>query len=147
MNRIRGLLSPILKGLGIEEAVRLEGIRGEWTNIFREPLSLHMSPSRLQNGEMLIHVDSSVWLQQITFYREQILRSLAPFGVRDLRFRIGRIGAGKAGVPRSQQKKASLDDAALRQIEEAVSGIGDGPVKESIRRAMEKALSKKSNRS
>ena len=148
MNRIGGLLSPLLKGLGIEEAVRFEGIKAGWANIFREPLSLHMCPSRLQNGELLINVDSPVWLQQISFYREEILRNLGPFGVKDVRFRIGRMGAGKTGAPRQpQQRNYAPDSAALRQVEEAVSGIEDGPVKDSIRRAMEKALSKKSHKS
>ncbi len=148
VNRIGGLLSPIIKGLGIEEAVRLEGIKEDWAGLFREPLSLHMRPSRLQNGELLINVDSSVWLQQISFYREDILRTLRPLGVKDVRFRIGRVtGAKPLSSERPQKKRYSLDKTALRQIEEAVSGIGDGPVKESIRKAMEKALSRKSNKS
>ena len=142
MNRLGGLLSPLLKGLGIEEAVRFEGIKGEWTNIFREPLSLHMYPSRLKNGELLINVDSAVWLQQISFYKAEIIRNLGPFGVKDVRFRIGKADTKRTPPSqRPQQKKSSLDGAALRQIEETVSGIKDSPVKESIRRAMEKSLS------
>jgi hypothetical protein len=148
VNRIGGLLSPLLKGLGIEEAVRLEGIKGEWTNIFREPLSLHMHPSRLKNGELLINVDSAVWLQQISFYRAEIIGKLGPFGIKDVRFRIGRAGTGrKPQSERPQQGKSRLDGDAMRQIEETVSGMEDSPVKESIRRAMAKALAKKNSKS
>lgn len=148
MNRIDGLLSPLLKGLGIEEAVRFEGIKGEWTTLFGEPLSLHMFPSRLKNGELLINVDSPVWLQQISFYKAEILKNLGPFGIRDVRFRIGRVDARKIHAPhRSQQKKVSLDSAAMQQIEEMVSEVKDSPVKESIRRAMERSLAAKKAKS
>lgn len=148
MNRIGGLISPLVKGLGIEEAVRFEGIKGEWAGIFAEPLSLHMFPSRLKNGELLINVDSAVWLQQISFYKTEILKNLSPFGVIDVRFRIGKTDARKTGAPqRAQRKEFPLDSSALRQIEETVSGIEDGPVKESIRRAMAKSLSTKKPKS
>jgi hypothetical protein len=147
VKRLGGLLPPLLKGLGIEEGVRFEGIKRDWTSIFREPLSLHMCPSRLQNGELLIHVDSTVWLHQISFYKEEILRNLAPFGVKDVRFRLGRVDSKRPRSPRLQQKHYALDSAALRQIEEAVSGMEEGPVKESVKRAMEKALSAKKNKS
>ncbi len=144
MKRIDSLLSPLVKGLGIEEAVRFEGLKAEWTKIFREPLSLHMSPSRLSNGVLLINVDTPVWLHQINFYRVEILQNLTAFGIRDVRFRIGRIHTKESRAPhRPQLKKNVLSNAASRQIEETVSKMEEGPVKESIRRAMEKALSKK----
>jgi len=147
VNRIDGLLSPLLKDLGIEEAIRLERLKREWTSIFREPLSLHIYPCRLQNGELLINVDSSVWLHQISYYRAEILANLSPSGVKDIRFRIGKVATDKAHSPQSQQpKKSLLGSAALRQIDETVSTLSDSPVKESIRKAMEKALSKKSSR-
>lgn len=147
MKKLDSLLPPLLKGLGIEEAVRFEEIKRDWTSLFREPLSLHMSPSRLQNGELLVYVDSTVWLHQISFYKADILRNLTPFSVKDVRFRLGRVDSKRPRSNRLQQKRYALDSDELRQIEEAVSGLIEGPLKESVKRAMEKALSAKKNKS
>ncbi len=141
MKRVGALISPLLKGLGLEEAVRLERIKKEWAAIFREPLSLHTFPSGLNNGELLIAVDSPVWLQQLSLFKADLMKKLRPFEVKEVRFRIGRVKTGKKDADETpQQKKSSCNGAALQQIEETVSEIEDGPVKESIRRAMEKSF-------
>jgi len=142
VKRIGNLISPLVAGLGLEEAVRFEQIRKEWSNIFREPLSLHMSPCSLKHGELLITVDSAVWHQQIVFLKTQILKNVSPYGVKDVRFRIGKVRVEtKDAPPHPQQKKIPLDRYSLQQIEETVSGLGNGPLKESIRKTMEKSLS------
>lgn len=141
MKRLDLLISPILKEFGMEEAVRFEGIKRGWTDIFREPLSLHMSPSSLKNGELLINVDSSIWLQQLTFLKAEIIKNLSPCGVRDVRFRIGRVNVKKAGASQNtEKKKHSIDSDALQQIENTVSEIKDSDVRESIKKVMEKSL-------
>lgn len=141
MKRLDLLISPILKEFGMEEAVRFEGIKRGWTDIFREPLSLHMSPSSLKNGELLISVDSPIWLQQLTFLKADITKNLNPYGVRDVRFRIGRVNVKKARTSQNtEKKKHPIDCDALQQIENTVSEIKDADVRESIRKVMEKSL-------
>lgn len=146
MNRIDRLLPPILKGLGMEEAVRLEGIKRGWPSIFREPLSLHMSPSVLKNGELLITVDSPVWLQQLTFFKNEIVGNLNAFGVKDVRFRIGRVNVKRSKGHQDTRIKPSLEEEARKEIEETVSEIKDPSMKESVRRVMGKALARKNTK-
>ncbi|GAB4424591.1 MAG: hypothetical protein OHK0032_19050 [Thermodesulfovibrionales bacterium] len=142
MNSIGRLISPFLERLGIEESVRLEGIRKEWSNIFGSPLSLHMWPSSLKNGELLISVDSPVWLQQISFYKDEIIKKLNPSGVKDVRFRLGKTGySQKVTVQRKRPTANSLSASTLQYIEDTVSEINDGEIKDSIRKAMEKSFS------
>ncbi len=144
MKRVGTLLPPLLKELGLEEAARFERIRKEWSTVFREPLSLHMSPSALKNGELLIAVDSPVWLQQVSLFRADIVKKVSPFGVKDVRFRIGR--AGRMGGRREDtaqtlsRKKPSLGADALREIDDTVSGLKDTGVREIVRRAMEQSF-------
>lgn len=144
MKRIGNLISPLVTGLGLEEAVRFERIRKEWSNIFREPLSLHMSPCSLKQGELLITVDSPVWHQQLVYLKGEILKNISQFGVKDVRFRVGTVRMKtKDAPPHPQQKNIPLDRVSLQQIEETVSELENGPLKESIRKTMERSLSAK----
>lgn len=143
MKRIGDLISPFLKGSGMEEAVKLEIIRRDWRNIFREPLSLHMSPAGLKNGELLINVDSPVWLQQLTLLKKDILKKVDTFGVISIRFRHGRVNAVNRNLKERPPVKATLGRDELIQIETVVSGVKDDSLRESIRQAMAKALARK----
>ncbi|HET6514726.1 MAG TPA: DUF721 domain-containing protein [Thermodesulfovibrionales bacterium] len=143
MKRVGAVLSPFVKSLGIEGALKLEELKRAWPTLFGEPLSLHMSPSSLKEGELLITVDSPVWLQQISFYKPDILKKLGPFDVRDIRFRLGTIRIEKniRSRPRKAKREKSLDSDTLSFIEETVSELEDPGLKESIRKAMGKAFS------
>jgi hypothetical protein len=144
VKKVSTLIPRLLKGLGLEEAARFERIRKEWSAIFREPLSLHMSPSSLKNGELLIAVDSPVWLQQISLFKPDIAKNLTAYGVTDVRFRIGRIVKPAGGVKRTNESSPrqwpSLGRDDLREIDETVSGLKDSALRENVRRAMEQSL-------
>jgi hypothetical protein len=139
VEKAASLLSPLLKRLGIDEAVRLQQIRNDWQTLFDQPLSLHMSPSRLFEGDLLLSVDSPAWMQQLGFYKKEILKKLAGYGVRDLRFRIGRVS------PKSSQKDHSRKAAELTSeetlfISDVVSGVDDEALRDIIRKTIEKSL-------
>ena len=144
MKKVSTLIPRLLKELGLEEAARFERIKKEWSAIFREPLSLHMAPSALKNGELLIAVDSPVWLQQISLFKADIMKSVGPFGVKEVRFRIGHIGKKTERKKEADEvrprEKPSLGRDALREIDESVSGLKDSGLRENIRRAMEQSF-------
>lgn len=145
MNRIGSLISPFVRSLGIEGALRLAEIRREWAALFGEPLSLHMSPASMRNDELLINVDSPVWLQQISFYKTDIVKKLSRFRIAGVRFRLGKIRPEK-GVATNQHSvltKKNLDAVTMQYIEQTVSAIRDDEIKESVRKAMEKSFSHK----
>ncbi len=140
MNNIGKLISPFLERLGIDSSVRLQRIRQEWSDIFNEPLSSHMWPSSLKDGELLINVDSPVWLQQISFFKDEIIRKLGPSGVKGVRLRLGKTDY-RQKVTGERRLPATLTASTLQYIEDTVSEINDEEIKDSIRKAMEKAFS------
>jgi hypothetical protein len=141
VKNIAALIPRLLKELGLEEAARFERIRKEWSAIFREPLSLHMAPSSLKNGELLIAVDSPVWLQQVSLFKADIMKKVSPLGVKEVRFRIGRMSGKKKETHEIRpQENPSLGRNALREIDEAVSGLNDIGLRENVRRAMEQSF-------
>ena len=91
MKRINSLCIPLIRNLGIEEGVRFAEIRKDWFSLFSKPLVSHMSPCALSNGELLLNVDSPGWLQELHYYKNDILKKMSSYGVKTVRFRMGRV--------------------------------------------------------
>lgn len=143
VNKVAGLISPLLKTWGIGESVRLEDIKRSWTEIVGEQISSHTLPVALKDGELTINVDSPLWLQQVSFFKDEIKRKLGPFEITGIRFRHGRAAllrdnAKKQKTTGPAEKKLSKE--AMREIEDSVSCIQDPEIRNSIRKLMGKAF-------
>lgn len=139
MEKAGSLLEPVVRRLGIESGVRLSRIRSDWSILFDKPLSLHMFPSRLTDGELLLNVDSPVWAQQLNFYKNQITAKLSGYGVREIRFRIGKVSP----VRSREEKSAKLPELSAEEahfIEGLVDTINDTEIRNAVRGAAEKSL-------
>lgn len=144
MERAGSILTPAIKRLGIEEDVRLQRIKNDWDAIFNKPLSLHMSPSRLLEGELFLTADSPIWMQQLNFCRKEIIGKLAVYGVREIRLRVGKVFRQKNEDPDAGEqipRKVSDEDALF--IDGLVAAVSDDELKTAIRRAAENFLSSK----
>lgn len=142
MKRVGALISPVINRLGLEEAVTVEGLQHSWGSLFREPLSLHTFPAALKNGELLMTVDSSAWLHELTFLKSDLLKRLQPLGVKDIRFRIGRVRMRKpTRVAEGRYERRQLRKEDLGEIERVSSAIPDTALRERIRKAMEVSFS------
>ncbi|MBI4824071.1 MAG: DUF721 domain-containing protein [Nitrospirae bacterium] len=91
MQRAGSVIHSIIKDLGMEDNLCLYRMKSEWHSLFQPPVCLHMSPSSLSEAHLTINVDSPQWLQEISFYKEDIIRKLHGFGVKDIRLRVGRV--------------------------------------------------------
>ena len=146
MKTISSLLGPIFKELGIEERLTIDEIRGEWRTIFNEPLSLHTYPVELTSGELLINVDSPVWLQQLKFFKQDIIKKLARYNIKTIRFKHGKVYVRDEKERENQRElplpPKSLGPSDISWIEEITSGLEDSEVRESVRKAIRKQLQK-----
>ncbi|MEW6214354.1 MAG: DUF721 domain-containing protein [Nitrospirota bacterium] len=133
------LLIPFIRELGIEDGVRLAEIKKKWYDLFNMPLSHHMSPFMLSDGELLLNVDSPVWLQELNFYKEDIIKKLSPYNVKSVRFRLGRVST-KIGARGKGQGAKLLTAEEISFIEDVVSPISNDELKETVQRAIKKAL-------
>jgi hypothetical protein len=142
VKRADSLLLPVIKELGINDGVGLAEIKRNWYNLFSRPLSYHMSPSMLSNGEILLNVDSPAWLQELNFYKEDIIKKMSSYGIRAVRFRLGRVST-KSEVrshPPEAEEARSLTHEELSYIEDTVSKISVEALRETVIRTIEKAL-------
>ena len=100
-----------------------------------------MSPSSLSGNELLLNVDSPVWLQELKFYKEDIIKKVAPYRVRAVRFRLGRVNPFAIQEGEKEGLKGKPLTACDRTfIDETVSNIEDEALKEVIKKAIAKAM-------
>jgi hypothetical protein len=141
VNRVDSLLIPFVRDLGIEDGVRLAEIKMNWHNLFNKPLSYHMSPSMLSGDEIVLNVDSPVWLQELNFYKEDIIKKLSAYSVKAVRFRLGTLMTSTSrGRISKKSEVRRFTTEELSYIDEAVSQIEDEKLKEVAKTAMEKAI-------
>ncbi len=139
MEKAGSLLEPVVRRLGIESGVRLSRIRADWNILFDKPLSQHMYPSRLADGELLLNVDSPVWVQQLNFYKNQITAKLGGYGIRGIRFRIGKVST----VREKEGKSLKLPELSSEEacfVERLLDTISDAEIRNAVRGAAEKSL-------
>lgn len=139
MNKAETVLGPMLKQLGIENGVRLQRIRNDWPDIFEKSISAHMFPAALKEGELLLHVESPAWMQQLTYYKKEIIRKLSSYAITGVRFRLGSITKKKE--ERAAHKPVrSLSSEEISFAASVVAEIRNEELKDSIRKAIEKSL-------
>ena len=140
MRRADSLLAPLISNLGISDGVRLAGIRKDWSSLFSDPVPLHTYPLMLSGDELLIAVDSPVWLQELQFYKENIVKKLGSYGVKAVRFRLGRVSAPAKPGGRSQKPVRRLTDKEQAFIQEESVNIRDEGLKKTLKTTIEKAI-------
>ena len=141
MKRADSLLASVIKDLGIADGVKFAEIKRDWNALFDQPLSFHMSPSMFSNSELLIFVDSPAWLQELSFFREDIRRKLESYGVKSIRFRLGRVATNtKKGVRNQKTGVKQLTNVEYEIVKEMVSKIDDEGLRGAMKNTIEKAI-------
>jgi hypothetical protein len=95
----------------------------------------------MSGNELLLTVDSPVWLQELQFYQGDIITKLALYEVKTVRFRLGRVNADEKSESAREGEKVkplTADDRSF--IEDTVSNIEDKELKEVVKRRWEKRL-------
>ena len=142
MRKVGSLCAPFIRELGIQDAVKLAAVRRDWDAIFRQPLSSHMSPCALSHGEILLNVDSPVWLQELQYHKKEILGKMRPYGITSMRFKIGRVSST---ISRDKRHKGSrfktLTAEEISLVEDTVSQIDDEELRATLQKAMKRSLS------
>ncbi len=145
MKRLDSLLAPLIKNLDLEDGARLSRLKKSWHQIFHPPLVSHMYPLNFSEGELLINVDSPAWMQELHFFRNEIIAKLDSYGVKSIRFRIGRAQAlpysKDLKKPGKEKEFKKLSNEEINYIENITSKIPEEELRKKIRTAIEKAVS------
>ncbi|MEJ2183446.1 MAG: DUF721 domain-containing protein [Nitrospirota bacterium] len=140
MKRADRELLVLARDLGLASGIALARVKERWAELFPGPASLNSSPASIEDGRLLVMVSSPVWLQQMSFYRAEMLARLQPLGVRDIRLKVGRPGRMKPppGPGAGPAVRARPSEHDLAFIEEALLGVKDQELASRIRAALGK---------
>lgn len=147
MERIKAILSPIYDELGLKNHLILEDIRNKWDDLLGSPLNLHTYPYELKDGELIINVDSAIWLQQLKYMQSIILNNLSNYSIKSIKLRLGKI--------KKRRQETNLAENFSKQnitfsmnydaewLKKALQSIKDPDIKEQVKRAVLTSLLRK----
>lgn len=89
--KIEAILSSVLRRAGIEEDIKRYEFVLHWEEIVGADIAKRTKPVALKNGLLKVEVTDSAWAQELSFYKEVIIKRLGKFvrnpkAVRDIRF-------------------------------------------------------------
>ncbi|HEB76096.1 MAG TPA: DUF721 domain-containing protein [Nitrospirae bacterium] len=139
MEPLTGGLSEIIKELGLYEGLKLEFLRRDFSTIFPPPMGEHIHPSSLRRGQLLVVVDSHVWLNELRLHENEMLKRLSGYGVESIRFKLGRVYSkkGRGTAARPSTADCSIPEEVLNDVE---SKIRDPHVRESLLGAIRSSM-------
>lgn len=142
MLRADSLFATLIKRLGLSEGVALLRIRQSWHSLVGGHLADHTAPSHLNNGELLISVDSPMMMQHLRYLSRDVIAKLAPFGVRAIRFRLGTPQRRQArSAPQAVERALTEEDRDF--LGRLAGEMPDDELRDAVTRAAEKSLKKK----
>jgi hypothetical protein len=137
------LIARLLAGMGASEVLPYAAIRKGWKGIVGADLARVCRPESLSGGTLTVIVSHPTWVQHLVFLKETLLgnirREVPESTVAAVVFRVGRLWEPKRTGKKSKQPPPLSGDEEL-SIEQAIAGVGDPEVKESLRSALRSAL-------
>lgn len=90
-------LSPLLQNLGLDADFWERQLLADWPALVGPQVAAHTRPARVEYGVLVVAVDHSIWLNELSrYHKATLLKKLKErYGegrVRDLRFRLGSAG-------------------------------------------------------
>jgi len=97
------ILADLVKSLGIAQKLSEHEAVVAWKDVVGTRIAEHSHAIRVNNGLLLVEVDSSVWAQELRFMKQKIMRELnnrvGKTAIENVHFVIGGASAyGASGV-------------------------------------------------
>jgi len=91
---IRDVARDVIRHLSKERSSREERIKKVWQKVVGEKFYPHTQPVSFRKSKLVVNVDSSAWLYELTMRKQRIvskLKKVLKNDFKELRFRIGKI--------------------------------------------------------
>lgn len=76
MQKVSGILIKLLKQYGLEGKIIEYTIADKWEEITGKIIASHTYPAGLHHKRLYVIVDSSAWLQELSFYKNEIIEKV-----------------------------------------------------------------------
>lgn len=92
---IDSILKDVIQDLGDKGRLSEEEIAGVWKEAAGEAAAAHSKPISFKRSSMIVNVDGSSWLYELTLGKKEILKKLEGRlkgkRIKDIRLRIGEV--------------------------------------------------------
>jgi hypothetical protein len=140
--RVGDVLKERIAALGWGLRLREEEVLTGWGEAVGPQIAAHARASHVVNHRLTVVTENPVWTQQLALLKPDLLRRLAgrfgPEAVTDLFFVTGRIDPLPA--PAAPAAAAAKQPDLPAELRGELDAIGDGGVRESVRRLILAAL-------
>lgn len=140
MHSFNNIFNKFAKTIGLEICTRIHTIRKQWTDIVGEAIAGHTHPDIIKGKMLILTVDTPQWMHHIGFYKEDITVKLEPYGINEIRFRLGRLPESHHIIQRKDEPILSADDS--KYLEDTLKGITDKELKETLRKLLTHGLTR-----
>lgn len=140
MESIGNILGRLSNDLGLKSGRRINSIRKGWYNLVGETIAGHSYPEDIKGDMLILTVETPQWMHHLTFFNEEIAQRLSPFGVKRVRFKLGRLPSPPE--PEHKIKECLLSEDDKRYLDDVLSGIKDEELKERFRGLLLHSLTK-----
>jgi len=123
MEPIGTIFNRIVRDIGLEGVKRLSSIRREWSGLMGGVISTHAYPDGLKGDMLVVVVESPQWMHHLSFYKEEMALKLERFGVKRIRFRLGRLPSSPTVASTPQERPLTEEDR--RYLDDTLRDIKD----------------------
>ncbi len=147
LDRVSLTLGALMKARGLQSRLSEYRIFGQWEKTVGSVIAGHAQPVAVRGSKLFLAVDSPAWMQQLSLLKPEIIekvnRSLGKQAIRELGLNLGEVAALQTRAEDEVRAAVDLTADERAKIESTVAAIGDGDVRQALRRVMEKDLSRK----
>ena len=139
--------------MGLNRRMKEQRLLGAWAEAVGKGVAERTQPMRIEKGVLFLKVTNSVWMQQLQFMKELIVKKLHEKTgmdlVQDLRFYIGEVENAVKEEGRQSPKRdlPTLSESDRENIARHVSRVRDPEMKKMLSELFSRALTGARNRS
>lgn len=92
---LEGVLKNIISGISSKGGLTQEDVACAWEDAVGEKAAKHSSPRSLKGSRLIVHVDGSSWLYELTVRKKEILKKISgglkSGKIKEITLRIGEL--------------------------------------------------------
>ena len=119
-----------------------------WEAVVGPHIAKKATPEGIRNGILQVSVVSSVWMQELTFMKQQILERInqacVSSGVKDIRFRLERTLQGMDNF--DKEMLPELTEEEQKAIEQQTAAVTDRDLRDSLQSLFSTGMKSKKKR-
>lgn len=144
---ISGTIEKLLNARGWSGRLKEYRVLGLWDRIVGAGISAHAQPASIRGKKLTVIVDSSVWMQQLSLLKPELMeklnRGLGENAVDGITLKLGDVGRKGVVEERKPVRQRILGEEERKRIDAYVREIGDEELRDRLKRLIEKDLRSK----